>query len=215
MSRRVASARSLSPADTGAALERRPVPKTCPQGIAGPPSSRARSPNCACSSGFQEQRPSCRLATPSRLGRCSMERAQQADLQALFEGVASSIALPMVMRRCSAVLGEATKIPDFRGSFLCRSPLTDSNRRPPPYHAVPAATGRNPRQRFWRSFAVSGGVPFAAVCHRLRPLCSINAPSFVVCCGYADPSKTHFFSGAGSRCRGDGDTHAQRVARRR
>src|SRR6266545_767936 len=31
---------------------------------------------------------------------------------------------------------------------LYRSPLTDSNRRPPPYHGIPAATGRNPRQRF-------------------------------------------------------------------
>src|SRR5205823_459243 len=29
------------------------------------------------------------------------------------------------------------------------SPLTDSNRRPPPYHALLSATGRNPRQRFW------------------------------------------------------------------
>jgi hypothetical protein len=28
------------------------------------------------------------------------------------------------------------------------SPLTDSNRRPPPYHGTTQATGRNPRQRF-------------------------------------------------------------------
>jgi hypothetical protein len=32
------------------------------------------------------------------------------------------------------VLSQTTKIPDFRGFSLSKSPLTDSNRRPPPYH---------------------------------------------------------------------------------
>ena len=32
------------------------------------------------------------------------------------------------------LLRQATEIPGFRGFSLCRSPLTDSNRRPPPYH---------------------------------------------------------------------------------
>jgi hypothetical protein len=35
-----------------------------------------------------------------------------------------------------------------RFAALLQSPLTDSNRRPPPYHGTLAATGRNPRQRF-------------------------------------------------------------------
>src|SRR5215203_4873401 len=33
-----------------------------------------------------------------------------------------------------------------RFSRLLQSPLTDSNRRPPPYHGTTKATGRNPRQ---------------------------------------------------------------------
>jgi leucine-zipper of insertion element IS481 len=38
------------------------------------------------------------------------------------------------------------------------------------------ATGRNRWQRFWLVRAVFGAIPFATGCHRLRPLCSINAP---------------------------------------
>src|SRR5262249_15227340 len=41
---------------------------------------------------------------------------------------------------------DATKNQRFAEASL--SPLTDSNRRPPPYHQSSAATGRNPRQRF-------------------------------------------------------------------
>jgi hypothetical protein len=51
----------------------------------------------------------------------------------------------------------------------------------PPYHADPAATGRNRWQRFWRDSAVFGAVLFATDCHWLRPLGSINAPSLVAC----------------------------------
>ena len=57
------------------------------------------------------------------------------------------------------------------------SPLTDSNRRPSPYHALRPATGRNQRQRFWHVGAVFGARAFATGCHWLRPLGSINAPS--------------------------------------
>jgi hypothetical protein len=73
---------------------------------------------------------------------------------------------------------ERTKAPVCRG-FL-QSPLTDSNRRPPPYHADPAATGRKRRQRFWRDSAVFTAARFATACHRLQPRGSIKAPSFVV-----------------------------------
>jgi len=57
------------------------------------------------------------------------------------------------------------------------SPLTDSNRRPPPYHVFLAATGRNRRQRFAPFWALWAALPFATDCHQLRPLGSINAPS--------------------------------------
>jgi hypothetical protein len=55
---------------------------------------------------------------------------------------------------------------------LLQSPLADSNRRPPPYHVICAASGGNPRQRFLPISAV-----VRAFCHRLRPLGSIKAPS--------------------------------------
>jgi hypothetical protein len=42
---------------------------------------------------------------------------------------------------------EKAKAPRLRG--FRESPLPDSNRRPPPYHVLLTATGRNPRQRFW------------------------------------------------------------------
>src|SRR5215216_1289335 len=54
--------------------------------------------------------------------------------------------------------------PRFPG--LLESPLTDSNRRPPPYHALRSATGGNPRQRFW---LVEPSWGFA-ICDRLPPV---------------------------------------------
>src|SRR6266581_339051 len=57
------------------------------------------------------------------------------------------------------------------------SPLTDSNRRPPPYHGTSQATGRNLRQRFWLVSAASATPRFADDCHRLQPRGSIKAPS--------------------------------------
>ena len=53
------------------------------------------------------------------------------------------------------------------GTFA--SPLPDSNRRPPPYHAIQTAAGGNARQRFPVSsshFGASGG---PNLCHPLRP----------------------------------------------
>ena len=72
-------------------------------------------------------------------------------------------------------------------SLICRpfqSPLTDSNRRPPPYHALLSATSRNRRQRFW--LVCTGFAPrsFATGCHGLQPRGSITAPSSVCCPGY-------------------------------
>jgi hypothetical protein len=66
-------------------------------------------------------------------------------------------------------------------SFAPRSNLPQrEGRRPPTYHGLRSATGRNPRQRFWLDFAVVGVAPFATRCYWLRPLGSINAPSLVL-----------------------------------
>lgn len=67
-----------------------------------------------------------------------------------------------------------------RSAGTSRSPLPDSNRRPPPYHALVAATGRNRRQGSWLVFAASAPNRFATDGHRLRPRGSIKAPSFVL-----------------------------------
>jgi hypothetical protein len=97
--------------------------------------------------------------------------------------------------------------PRFPG--LLQSPLTDSNGRPPPYHALRAATGRNPGQRFWRVFAASVLRLLAAGCHRLQPLGSIKAPSSVVCAGYDGRRRASGWRSAGRRRRG---TAARRTA---
>jgi hypothetical protein len=67
---------------------------------------------------------------------------------------------------CGAVLDN--KSPISGGFPLARAPLTDSNRRPPPYHALRTATGRNRWQRFWLDSAGFGAVSFATGCHWLR-----------------------------------------------
>src|SRR5207247_7974418 len=77
---------------------------------------------------------------------------------------------------CTRVLFEQTTTNTYLQAF-CRSPLTDSNRRPPPYHGTSHATGRNPRQRFWLVFAASARIRFAADCDPLQPRGSIKAPS--------------------------------------
>jgi hypothetical protein len=60
-------------------------------------------------------------------------------------------------------------------AFL-QSPLTDSSRRPPPYHALRSGCGGLPPVADRPISAGFGPAPFATGCHRLRPLGSINAP---------------------------------------
>ena len=62
---------------------------------------------------------------------------------------------------------------------LLQSPLTDSNRRPPPYHALRNGCYGLPPVADRLIGAVFGYVPFATRRHRLRPLGSINAPSLL------------------------------------
>src|ERR687896_144507 len=55
--------------------------------------------------------------------------------------------VPEMCPECVLVfLSKTTR--DAHLQALCLSPLTDSNRRPPPYHGTTQATGRNRRQRF-------------------------------------------------------------------
>src|SRR6266567_9494374 len=61
-----------------------------------------------------------------------------------------------------------------------QSPLTDSNRRPPPYHGTSRATGGSRWQPIWLISPGLGPSRFAADCHRLQPRGSIEAPSSVV-----------------------------------
>ena len=63
---------------------------------------------------------------------------------------------------------------------LSRSPLPDSNRRPPPYHGTSQATGGSRWQRISPVSAAFAAPRFATACHRLQPRGSIKAPSSVV-----------------------------------
>src|SRR6266508_5892935 len=79
---------------------------------------------------------------------------------------------------------------------LLESPLTDSNRRPPPYHAIQTATGGSRWQGFVASssrFRTSG---HPNLCHPLRPLCSITVPS-------QSAQNGQFEAGAVTECAGD------------
>ncbi len=62
-----------------------------------------------------------------------------------------------------------------------KSPLTDSNRRPPPYHRSSRVTERSRAQRFPPRFRGFGGERVAVGCAGLRPLCSTTAPRYVGC----------------------------------
>src|SRR4029453_7680869 len=71
-----------------------------------------------------------------------------------------------------------TEAPHLRE--FCESPLTDSNYRPPPYHRLRQRVTTDGNVFFGRLCPFGGG----SVCHRLhrlQPLGSINATSFVVC----------------------------------
>src|SRR6266550_7334869 len=57
-----------------------------------------------------------------------------------------------------------------------QSPLTDSNRRPPPYHPGPPASGCNYRRLVARNRGAFEAAVFAVICGGLRPLYYTNAP---------------------------------------
>ena len=98
-------------------------------------------------------------ARPVPTWRCSVVSENNAICRIFARDAASSIAGPTLMRRCSTVLSRTTKIRDFRGLSCSESPLTDSNRRPPPYPrgSVPGSKGKRwkPRPRMSRKHAES------------------------------------------------------------
>src|SRR5438093_9843067 len=63
---------------------------------------------------------------------------------------------------------------------LFKSPLTDSNRRPPPYHRFSEVVRRSQWQRFTAWLGNSSRRISAVGFAGLRPLCSTTAPRFVV-----------------------------------
>ena len=82
--------------------------------------------------------------------------------------------------RCRSCKFRGTKKPQF--PRLLQSPLTDSSRRPPPYHGLFPAIGRKRRQRFWLVLAAFAPMPFAGCCHRLPRRGSHKGS--VLCCPY-------------------------------
>src|SRR6266550_2515519 len=56
-----------------------------------------------------------------------------------------------------------------RFAGLLQSPIPDSNRRPPPYHAIQTATGGSQWQRFGGSSSHFPGLGEPNLCHPLRP----------------------------------------------
>ena len=115
---------------------------------------------------------------PLRFREVLRGAGQQVGLQALRGRAASSIGVPTPMRRCSVVLCQTTKI-TISGDFFSTKPSGGLEPPTPSLRCIPAATGRNPRQRFSPIWAVFAAAPFASGCHRLRPLGSINAPSVI------------------------------------
>jgi hypothetical protein len=138
----------------------KPVPKVGVPGVATPISS--------FSSDFRASR-SRHSSRPSVSRRCPVERPS-----GCFAG-----SLRGSSRLDPRALLDREGLANRRKWPICRSlsPLPDSNRGPPPYHGISAASGRNPRQRFSPISAVLAAVPIATGCHRLRPQGSIKAPS--------------------------------------
>src|SRR5581483_3989344 len=115
------------------------------------------------------------VPTPVGEGQQGSEWLAQAKLIRLLERRGNRSQSPRVPARGIRLQDGQAECPLCR--TLPRSPLTDSNRRPPPYHILVHATNGNRWQRFWLVWAVFRPDRFATGCHWLPPLCSINAPS--------------------------------------
>jgi hypothetical protein len=98
-----------------------------------------------------------RLAAPSRLRRCP-DVAGKMPICGHFAGSSQSLNCAAALTgRCSAVLARTTELADLQVFPERRSPLTDSNRRPPPYHGgLEAVLAGTPGHKWTRSSCKSG-----------------------------------------------------------
>jgi hypothetical protein len=108
----------------------------------------------------------CELARFERPGSQRLDHRVGARSSASFRSEGST--------RSSIPTGLSTRIKSLRTkkrrrAALLQSPLPDSNRRPPPYHAIQTAAAGSPGQQFGASSShfLAFGEP--NVCHRLRP----------------------------------------------
>ena len=110
------------------------VSPICPQGNRAGQRAAFRRPAGACSSGPQGLAVGYGMATPSLRRRCSIVSGKHGALQALSRRCGELDDGSGAVGRCSAMLAQTTKLGDLQLLSRDPSPLTDSNRRPPPYH---------------------------------------------------------------------------------
>jgi hypothetical protein len=100
-------------------------------------------------------------------------------IRELCQRASRDVAVRREYQKCTRVCTRALLIKTTRNAYLqalCESPLTDSNRRPPPYHGTSHATGCNPRQRFWLV---------------LLFLRSVDLPLISASCNHGAPQRLH------------------------
>src|SRR5206468_6844938 len=103
------------------------------------------------------------------------DRGEHAEVRSFMRAARERQREPANARGFQAFSNQTSENADLQA--LRESPLTDSNRRPPPYHGTSQATGGNRSQRFSLVSAALVTPRFAHDCHRLQPRGSIKAPS--------------------------------------
>jgi GNAT superfamily N-acetyltransferase len=117
------------------------------------------------------------LGSAATLEQRRRRGAQSALLAARVEH-ALALGVTTLVTDIAAAPGEAPG-PSHRNivrAATSGSPLTDSNRQPPPYHPGLPATGRNYRRLVVKEPRVFRSDGVAVIAGVLRPLCSTNAP---------------------------------------
>ena len=115
--------------------------------------------------------PACRLSVIATFRRPDAQLDNR--ITAFFAWLFQNLFLTRAhWTNCTAIEKKKTSLRGFR-----ESPLPDSNRRPPPYHAIRAAVGCIQWQRFGARSGRFAAFREPNVCHWLRPLCSVAVPS--------------------------------------
>jgi hypothetical protein len=149
--------------DVGNSAASMPVttsPKPVPSPAVGRSNAASRMLDCACSSGSERRAAGYWTCDSLPTTEVLRRTGRQPDLQALCERHGALDSGPDIAGRCSAVLAKTTELADLQVILGEVSPLTDSNRRPPPYHgslrASRAYTPVHSRRTFSRKLAYSG-----------------------------------------------------------